>query len=148
MYLKNQNQSHKEDKKEEAESDTKDTQYVGDFIKGEYHKLDCKLILKIDDKNWIWFSSVAKATGTGFKPCKTCVPPTSESRRTSFPKSRLWFGTVPKVLGWVLVAFLIVLAISSLVLLGVYGLVGGLPVITFLIIMLVVWLIRQYKLGR
>jgi len=130
----------------EAETDTKDTQYVGDFIRREYHDLNCKLILKMENKNWTWFSSVTEVMDAGYKPCESCAPATAESRIVSSPRSNLWISpvleTIPKALWRGLAASAIVLGVSSLVFGAVLGIIGGVPVITLLITMLVVWLIK------
>ena len=126
----------------------KEAQYVGDFVRGEYHRLSCKLILKIDDNNWIWFPSATAARNAGFKPCQACSPPVLDSQKTEFPKRRFRFGTALKIVGWLLVALLIILAVVSLVVAAGYALIVGVPIITILIVALLVWLVRQHKSGR
>lgn len=53
--------------------------YVGSVNSDIYHYPECSYVKTIYDKNKIFFESAVDAASHGYRPCKKCQPPTSDS---------------------------------------------------------------------
>lgn len=62
---------------------TKDAKYIGSSKSDKYHYTTCEWAKKISSSNLVIFKTVAEATNAGYKACKVCKPPTSESATES-----------------------------------------------------------------
>jgi hypothetical protein len=54
------------------------TAYVGARNSKVYHRLTCRYAKSIKPANLVRFLSAAEAQARGYKPCKTCKPPTKD----------------------------------------------------------------------